>query len=108
MLGNAEFCSTSKYPAAEIEKIDLSLDAEEKYLENVIADIQKITEIVKTKPLRSLCLLPNYGKRPYSAGALKEANTEGKFDIPTLIKRAIALDELRPYAKQIPAFLAAI
>jgi leucyl-tRNA synthetase len=107
-LGNGMFCSISKYPIANLEKIDMNLEEEEKYLENVASDIQKIIEITKSKPGRVMLFTCELWKTALFKGALQEAAKMGKFDVPALIKRALTIDELKPYAVQIPGFLLAI
>lgn len=107
-LKHESFCTLSTYPKPELDKIDNSLELEEKYLESLIADIQKIIEIRKATPGEISLFTCEPWKIALFKGALSEAAKEGKFDIPSLIKRAMALDELRPFAKQIPAFLQSI
>lgn len=108
LLGNPKFCSTSQYPAFDLLKIDLPLEEEEKYAENVASDIRRIIEITGSKPaLIRLFACENWKTELFKL-SLDASEKAGKFDVPSLIKLAMADGRFSQYGKFIPGFLAQI
>ncbi|MFH1750897.1 MAG: leucine--tRNA ligase [Candidatus Micrarchaeota archaeon] len=108
MLGNGALCALSPYPIPDDSKINRELDEEEKYLENTLGDIRKIIEITNSKPKTIRLFAPEKWKGELFKISLKRAEKEGKFNIPSLIKAAIADETFKQYSKSIPPFLLAI
>ncbi|MFH1257769.1 MAG: leucine--tRNA ligase, partial [Candidatus Micrarchaeota archaeon] len=107
-LGNSTFCSIASYPASNEGKILPELEQEEKYLQNAIADIGRIIELTKASPKTIRLFASEEWKNQLLKLSLELSEKEGKFDVPSIIKKAIASSPLNEHAKQIPSFLQAI
>ncbi|MFH0971482.1 MAG: leucine--tRNA ligase [Candidatus Micrarchaeota archaeon] len=108
LLGNANFCSTAQYPRAIVAKIDYQLEEEEKYLETIAGDVQKIIDLKNAKPPAIRLFIAEAWKTNLLKLSLAAAADAGKFDIPALIKKAMENPDLKPFAPKIPQFLQAI
>jgi len=108
LMGGKGFCASAAYPLSDSSKISRILEEEEKYLENVDADIRRILGLTGTRPASIRLFVAQGWKKALFALCLQRAEKEGKFNLPALIKMAMADEKFRPYAKSIPGFIALI
>ncbi|MEK6953786.1 MAG: leucine--tRNA ligase [Candidatus Micrarchaeota archaeon] len=105
IMGKTGYCSDAAYPIPDPSKINASLEEGEKYLENVASDVARIIQITSSSPK----LIRLYACEGWKTGlfklALNKAQADGKFDVPSLIKLAMADGKFKPHAKLVPQFL---
>lgn len=108
LLGKQGFCSHSQYPEADASKINVRLEQEEKYAQDLLEDIRKIIAFTKASPkIIRLYSAPAWQTRLLQF-AIEDSGAKGKFDLPALIKGAMAQEKFKAHSKSLPSLLQAI
>ncbi len=101
LLGNRGFASLAAFPLADETKVDAELEQEEKVVEAVSADVQKILGAAKVaKPSLVRVFVAPEWKKSLLLLAVADAREKGFLDFGGVLKKALAGESLRPHAKQ--------
>ena len=75
-LGNGGFVSSARWPEAEEGLVDKQAEAQEDYLDGVVADARKVMEFAKIKPTRAVFVTASQTKCVEFAEAIRQESID--------------------------------
>lgn len=100
LLGKKMLVSEESYPAADPDNINPTVEAGEDLIKKTMTDISEILIVTGIKPRRIIVYVAPRWKREIFEYVLEKGGEVGE-----IIKWAMAKEDLRPYAKDIPQFV---